>query len=130
MYIYPHCVAALDERYPDWLLERVNAACVSGLAVVDYELLALVTVPRLYESGVRYRRDKTERWKDIVSVLRIGFGDCKDLVAWRIAELWRDGERADIVSKLARLPGELVFHVQIRKANGGIEDPSSLLGMP
>jgi hypothetical protein len=131
VYTYSHRIAALDQRYPDRILVRVNAACVAGLASVDFELLSLVTLPTLYASGVRYRKDRPgrERWKDAIALLRTGFGDCKDLVAWRIAELWRDGEQADIVSELERLPGELVFHVSIRRANGRIEDPSILLGM-
>jgi hypothetical protein len=45
--------------------------------------------PWLYASGVSYAEDDEgyEGWTDIPETLARGVGGCKDLVAWRLAEL-------------------------------------------
>lgn len=87
-------------------------------------------VPRLYASGVRYKREPRpviEKFQRIPSILRARSGDCEDLAAWRCAELrFFDGVHAVpwIINPRPRL-----FHVQVRLPNGRIEDPSAKLGM-
>lgn len=86
--------------------------------------------PSLYESGVRYRRERRrigdpERWQTIREVFRQGFGDCEDLTAIRVAELRREGIRA---VPWFRRRGN-IWHVLIRYPNGAFEDPSRILGM-
>ena len=93
-------------------------------------------IPPLYKSGVRYERepwDHVEEFADILTVLRRGWGDCDDLAAWRVAELRESGETgADIriywrPKKKPNSP--LMMHVQVRRANGAVEDPSRFLGL-
>lgn len=85
--------------------------------------------PRLYASGVRFRREPPheERWNDVPEVLRLRYGDCEDLAAWRCAEwrlagvwarpLLRSGGRAHLLHAVVLLP------------DGRIEDPSKRLGL-
>lgn len=115
-------------------------------------------IPLLYESGVEYDREpwagKFEEFADILTVLRRGWGDCDDLAAWRVAELREIGEprlglppeekadtriywrgkcrfhRPHVNLRCAGcLKTQLTMHVQVRRADGRIEDPSRLLGL-
>lgn len=97
------------------------------------------SIPLLYRSRVVYRTSPCsvdtcidDPWVDVVTALSRGFADCKSLVAWRIAELLvRNGEVAHAVWTQTRLDdaGATLFHVQVRRRSGQIEDPSALLGM-
>jgi hypothetical protein len=118
----------------DRAAERCIEAALDALAIIDLEYLqAHPNTPRLYDSGVRYRddtADRVDRWLDIPSVLQRGFGDCDDLVPWRIAELWRDNiHNARSVAHLQRMQnGDVIFHATVR-AGLDVEDPSANLGM-
>ena len=94
--------------------------------------------PRLYESGVRYKRDPrgTERWGDYGDVLEHGGGDCEDLSCIRVAELIREGIPASPYIGWRVLPdGRKRYHIvvkrQISAANPTqiIECPATFLGM-
>lgn len=89
--------------------------------------------PPLYQAGVRYRLepDGTEDFADIETVIDRGYGDCAHLSAWRVAELRENGEQATIRLEWVKNPrtGQRMFHVLVRRADGRIEDPSTLLGM-
>jgi hypothetical protein len=99
--------------------------------------------PKLYESGVVYRReDGTENWLDIPRVIEAGWGDCEDLVFWRVAELRKEGVKAAPFAKWRRIDGVFKYHALVRrfspgrdhfgrmvKANAWLEDPSRRLGM-
>lgn len=92
-------------------------------------------IPALYSARIRYKRepwDNVEEFADILTVLRRGWGDCDDLGAWRVAELQEAGEEgADIrVYWREKIPGRpRTMHVQVRRADGTIEDPSRYLGL-
>lgn len=87
--------------------------------------------PPLYESGVVYvRQPGQEILRDIPQLLERRGGDCDQLVCWRIAELREQGENATV--RILFDPSERklrIFHVQVRRQNGDIEDPSVILGM-
>lgn len=86
--------------------------------------------PLLYNSGVRYRREETgkEAWQLPRDTLAKGFGDCEDLAAgWRVPELWMLGEEGARIH--LKVVNPLLRHIQVRRADGKIEDPSKLLGM-
>lgn len=85
--------------------------------------------PGLYQSGVRYRRERQgrEKWQTIPILYHVGFGDCEDLTAARVAELIvRHGERAQ--PEVRRI-GPRLWHVLVLRASGLTEDPSARLGM-
>ena len=89
--------------------------------------------PWLYASGVRYAEDAedAECWTDIPETIARGVGACKDLVAWRLAELRvRAREEAAIpLVRFARVGHRVKFHVVVRRADGRVEDPSYELGL-
>ena len=88
--------------------------------------------PQLRDSGVRYVEDPPwrEEWKDIAETLSRKAGDCKDLVAWRLAELRLQGEVAATARVTVYEDGARVInHITIRRADGQIEDPSRELGL-
>lgn len=103
-----------------------------ALTAIDLDWLnAHPTTPRLYAAGVVYKAERLgmEIWRSIPRVRALGFGDCEDLVCWRVAELRKDGENAHAFSKRKRTPRGWLYHILVRRADGTIEDPSQLLGM-
>lgn len=120
------------ERY------RSEAALKSLLwALVKTNLHYLKDNPRtlpIYHSGVVYRRELDEEWRDIPTLLEAGEGDCEDLSCWRAAELiFRKGIPARPMLSLKRfnVGGTLrgLYHVRVLLPGGRIEDPSAVLGM-
>lgn len=51
-------------------------------------------LPNLYDSGVRYEREKTEAWLDVIRMYNQGFEDCDGLSAGRAGELMARGFEA------------------------------------
>lgn len=113
-----------------FLLEGLIAANIAYL-------LRNPRCPPLYQAGVRYEVEPEGRdeWQDIPDTLMRRNGDCEDLACWRVAELRMAGERSAkthvTVSQMMAPSGAMqtVFHIQVRRANGSIEDPSRMLGM-
>lgn len=101
---------------------------LAGLCMAAYAQLRAHRIPLLYRSGVRYVAEPPgeEKWLLPLQVLRLGYGDCEDLVAWRVAELRCIGERATPALKTIR-PG--LMHCLVRRADGSLECPSTRLGM-
>lgn len=95
--------------------------------------------PPLYQSGVRFQHEPAgqtfEEWADPPTVLRRGFGDCDDLIIYRLAELLAVGEAASVqVMRELEDPSDPSngrdtgrFHVAIRRADGTEEDPSKVV---
>lgn len=86
-------------------------------------------LPPLYGSGIRYQLEPNlgqyEDFKSPYETFESGWGDCDDLVIYRVAELVANGERAMVQSM--RLRGTSRFHVRVRRASGAEEDPSELV---
>jgi|SoiMetStandDraft_2_1073263.scaffolds.fasta_scaffold28679_3 hypothetical protein len=106
----------------------VLGAAVEGLAGVNCAILHVLDgrMPRLYESGVRYRQPGKLTWHTIADLYDLGFGDCKDLAAARCAELrFFEGEPAmPLVYETRRAHR---WHAVVQRADGAIEDPSAIL---
>lgn len=100
--------------------------------------------PLLYKSGIYYKtKPPAVEWHDIPTLLRDGFGDCKDLVAYRVAELdhyygikckpcikWKFIDYQIINDEgIIETQRILLIHVMVKWPNGQIEDPSKILGM-
>jgi hypothetical protein len=91
--------------------------------------MATNPLPPLYSAGVQYREEPTsgtgvERWDHPWEVHARGWGDCDDLVLWRLAELHAAGETT--AAPLVAWIGSRM-HVLIRRASGNTEDPSRIL---
>lgn len=96
-------------------------------AVVEINRLYLRThhVPPLYSSGVVYQEEPAgqgfEEFAPLCHVLQRGWGDCDDLVPWRVAELREAGEPATIKllwQQATKGPhkGKKMFHLVVRRA--------------
>lgn len=110
----------------------VLKALLDALIKIDLAYLRAHTVPNLYSSGVRYGR--TTLWEPIPEVINRGYGDCKSLAAWRVAELLRQGIGARAVHRwMVRDGGGKLFHILVQRSQPdgsvGYEDPSKALGM-
>lgn len=103
------------------------AAAVEGLTGINCAIIEALdgNVPRLYESGVKYRQPGKLRWHTLADLYDLGRGDCKDLAAARCAELrYFDGEPArPLVYKTRRHR----WHAVVLREDGTIEDPSRIL---
>jgi hypothetical protein len=112
--------------------ETVRCLLGALVAVNRITLKSDSSIPPLYKANVVYKREPKgqETFNDITVIRYLGHGDCAHLAAWRVAELRNSGENADlrIAWKVTRR-GKRLFHVQVRRADGRIEDPSKLLGM-
>jgi hypothetical protein len=93
-------------------------------------------LPSIYQSGVWFTREPWcglfEEFADITTCLRRGWLDCDDACAWRLAEYWDAARREVGGIKIYWRPepngeGIRIFHAQVRKPDGGIEDPSRRL---
>jgi hypothetical protein len=111
---------------------RELEAVVFGLAAASHRQLTdprtRDQIPTLYTSKIRYQVEPwgEERWQTALETAQRGVGDCEDLVAYRLAELWRDGVKAVPYVYTVR-PG--LRHVVIKHRDGTIEDPSKQRGM-
>ena len=128
-------------RVNEWHIARSLKRAAKGLDV---------PIVPLYASGVYYKEDDAgnEDWSDVYGTLRRGNGDCKKLVAWRVAELRCMGVRCEPVIKWQWIPkvaarelgypawfvngeGLWMVHCLVRYLDGTerVEDPSKILGM-
>lgn len=77
--------------------------------------------------------ERADLWQDRIALEESGEGDCKDLVAVRLAELWLEGD-LDADVEVILFPDALgknydLYHVVLRRGDGVVEDPSRELGM-
>lgn len=112
---------------------RELEAYVTGLALASWSQLqdppVAAYIPPLYSGQIRYKREEPNRehWQSAQETAERGRGDCEDLVAYRLAELWRAGELGAKARVLTISP--TLRHVVVERADGAIEDPSKRLGM-
>lgn len=95
------------------------------------------SAPALYQSGVVYGR--TLLWEPIPAIIARGYGDCKSLAPWLIAEYVRQGIPCQPVFRFIQRPdgsGELDFHILVHRTDivdgrdeRMFQDPSRILGM-
>lgn len=113
---------------------RVIKLLLDTLFWIDVSyLIANPDTPRLYDSGVVYRREPSgrEHWQDIGTNLELKEADCEDLACHRAAELFVFGHDKRVRPYLVyRTFGKAtLYHVKVKHGNGTLEDPSAKLGM-
>lgn len=90
-------------------------------------------VPRIRDARVRYMEEPpgAEEWQDVAACLSVGEADCEDLACWRAAELHvREGvEAVPVFRYQRRKDGSYLYHIQVERPDGRIEDPSREQGM-
>ena len=119
--------------YPANLQRPILECLFEGWTKINCAWLAShPTAPRLYTSGVIYRRETPEVWKDIPSILEDGCDDCEGLSCWLAAELRvRDNitnARVVLIEQPTRLQRRL-WHAVVKDPTGRTWDPSRRLGM-
>lgn len=89
-------------------------------------------IPPLYSGRIRYKRElpRREEWQAALETAERGYGDCEDLVAYRLAELRLQGIQA-VPKILAINPALRHVVLTYRDRTGKLieEDPSRVLGM-
>jgi hypothetical protein len=121
---------AASERALDRWLESLT------LQDLDY-LREHPDTPRLYDSGVHYFHEGVvDEYFDIPECLNETIADCKSLAAWLSAEYRFRGVDlgARCCKKFAVIEDPdagtlLLYHIQVQRSDGSIEDPSAVLGM-
>jgi hypothetical protein len=98
-------------------------AALKGLVALNRVLIPRLGLPRLYGSGVDYKRERGEQWQTAAEVFIAGHGDCEDLSAVRVAELQLEGEKA---RAWVIQVGTGAYHAVVRREDGSIEDPSKV----
>lgn len=116
-----------------WMLEALVSINVDEL--VYYKEQTGKYPPVLYRSGIRYQReDGTENWQDVFRNFELGYGDCEDLAAHRVAELRVVYGRAAKPFVTYRIGPDGGYHyhalLMVKGPDGWrAEDPSRKLGM-
>lgn len=118
-------VVGFDHKSLAWYVKSL----IEGNAYGCAHAFASWNLPALYRSGVAFRLEPEHgsgnEWFDLpLTVYRRGWGDCDDLCIWRICELVARGERATCKANFRHN----ALHVQVRREDGRVEDPSVLLG--
>lgn len=107
-------------------LNNVSPELIEALLNKILDMLPREPVPRLYVSGIRYRRDPGEVWQSPSETALLGYGDCEDLALYRAHELRIAGIPARV--RVYRASPK-TMHVVVQHPDGRIEDPSRALGM-
>lgn len=118
---------------PDWATGfTANAAAkvLDAMATAYLPYYALHPLPPLRRSGVVFRPEPghgsgVDEFANPWLVYKRGWGDCDDLVCWRLVELRYRGH--DVSATRAEWVGDGV-HALVRLANGDTEDISILCG--
>jgi len=128
------CMAYLSiERRANVLLGICEALCFANYQWIEERgAMPLYSIAPRYDLKVRPLG--IDIWADIPTVIADRSGDCKDFVAWRVAELRKQGVGQAVpyvTYSVARGPSGtiVVWHVQVA-VGPKIEDPAALLGMP
>jgi hypothetical protein len=108
--------------------KAVYDAALEGLVRIDERIIEGGGVPRLYDSGARYRRERQDVWRHAGDVAVEGYGDCEDLAAYRAAELRVSGEDPGAYAYTYET-GPRRYHAVVGRSDGSMEDPSLALGM-
>lgn len=108
---------------------------VFGLAAQDYAQMKenRGRIPPLYGGSIRYQREplRRENWQSALETAELGYGDCEDLSAYRVAELRAQGITAfPIVAHVSpTLRHVMVRYLDPKSQQWVTEDPSKKLGM-
>lgn len=149
MYYGTLAVACEGPGIPDEIGKECILSLVEAFARIDEVQMRFRPMPPLYQAGVRYKEDveairatvcgdrscgdevPVDEWQDATTLLEKRLGNCKDLVAYRVAELRLSGDRSarPAVLKGKDPSGRIIYHVVLLHGDGKVEDPSAALGM-
>ena len=116
----------------DGAREAIYSACETLVRTDLVFLRKHPECPPLAKAGIRYQKEppgQPETWWSIPEVIIHGYGDCKKLAAWRVAEL-RIRDVAALCYPITNGNGK--WHIIVAARVGGKTvwfDPSKELGM-
>jgi hypothetical protein len=110
---------------------------VEALALANAFQMRSNGFPALAGVPIRYDLEgNAELFDDATMVASRRSGDCDDLCAYRLGELWASGEDPGAIARVVWQPDVTgateipwQFHVQVQRSDGSVEDPSAELGM-
>lgn len=125
MQIYTVFAEQEKPGYQAWFVKNV----IDGIARGARFFYPGWGLPPLYESGVKFQLPADhgggrEYFALPPVVYQKGWGDCDQLVIWRLIELHAQGEQT-AECKADWIGGAM--HVRLRRGNGRTEDPSRIL---
>jgi hypothetical protein len=116
-----------------------------GYAKAYARAFAREPLPLFYSCNIEYRPENPERvtalmqdgkstaeeWADPYTVKRRGWGDCDDMVLWRVAEVlhrnkWQDGRELPCWPAVAQQLDTENYHVVVSH-RGKFEDPARIM---
>lgn len=106
--------------------QRLDAVLEGFARMCAVDLANNPQIPALYSAGVRYRREKPDKWLGPSKVFGQRHGDCEDLCGWRVGEIRNAGAQA---RAHAYRTSTRMWHVVVVHPDGRVEDPSKILGM-
>jgi hypothetical protein len=120
---------ALGNDFTGGQIAYFAKCAIEAFARGSVPLAGVWRLPPLYQSGIRYHPepnhgDGNEEFALPPVTFKRHWGDCDDLVIYRIWELLCQGENASCQA----IWQDNAVHVLVRRANGVLEDPSILLG--
>lgn len=82
-------------------------------------------LPHLYASGVQYHVEPPglEEWQDVITTLERGWGDCEDLVGYRVADLrrrWRIPAKPHFTFRKIK-PNVTMYHILVKYPPGSLD---------
>lgn len=110
------------------------AAAIEGLVQLNQRILqgrvppGRTKFPPLIDSGIVYKKERRDTWRDIRQVFKTGWGDCEDLAAIRVAQLRESGRDPGARVKVYK-SGKRKYHAIVIRSDGSTWDPSRALGM-
>lgn len=115
-------------------IARVVELTIEALATANVAQMRANAFPALSSGSIRYDIEESqELFDDATTLAARRSGDCDDLAAYRLAELWVAGEvRARARVRWQSDPSQEIpwgFHALVMRADGSIEDPSLECGM-
>ena len=115
-------------------IARVVTLLIEALATANMAQMRANAFPSLQTRAIRYDLEESqELFDDATLVLSRRSGDCDDLAAYRLAEVWLEGDHgARAYVRWQPDPTNEIpwgFHAMVQRGNGQIEDPSTALGM-
>jgi len=128
-------VFGIDDAFHPHASKTANAIALRALldCLIDLNLICLdacPTLPDLYQTRIFYHlMPHNAAWETIPTLYRRGHGDCKSLVAARVAWLRRHGRAAIPVFRNVTDGWGTMFHILILHGDGRWECPSRIKGM-
>jgi hypothetical protein len=119
----------LGAEFSGGQVAHFSKCAIEGFARGSVPMAGIWRLPPLYSSGIRYKPEPNHgSGNEDFALPNVTFGrkwgDCDDLVIYRVWELLCQGEQATCRAVWQ----DNAVHVLVRRANGALEDPSILLG--